>query len=181
MSFFTKNRIRNWLLIFLLVTNVATIGTIFYHRWKFRPGGPDRNTDMRFRLKEFIEHDLNFSTAQKTTLKTEKTAIEAKKDSLFDELDNFRVIVYNEYAKPKPNTAYIDSIAIQTGVTFAEINKSSLMEYNSLFNICDNTQKEKLSKFFKDMAADIVKEMKDDACGKNGDGDGDGDGPDDDD
>lgn len=158
MSFFTKNRIRNWLLVFLLVTNIATVGSILYHNWKFKQ--MMSKTDTHRRLKEFINTDLNFSEEQKAKLEEDKKNIRTKKENLYEQLENYRVLVYNEFSKVTPAVVVIDSIALQTGVTYAEINKSSIEQYYSLFALCNTEQKTKLAKFFKDMADDITSEMK---------------------
>jgi hypothetical protein len=157
MSFFTKNRIRNWLLIFLLVTNIATVGSIFYHSWKFKQR---MSTDTHRRLKDFIDNDLKFSDEQKAKLETDKKNIRTKKEDLYDKLENYRVEVYTEFSKASPDTTVIDSIARQTGVSYTEINRSSIEQYYSLFALCNAEQKTKLAKFFKDMATDISTEMK---------------------
>jgi hypothetical protein len=78
MSFFTKNRIRNWLLIFLLVTNVATISTIVYHSWRFRRM---ESTDTHARLRELIDSDLKLSVEQTTKYKAEKKLIQSKTET----------------------------------------------------------------------------------------------------
>jgi|GEM_PF-2516546 len=157
MSFFTKNRIRNWLLIFLLITNIATVGSIFYHSWKFKQR---MSTDTHRRLKDFIDTDLKFSEEQKSKLEADKKNKRNIKGDLFDQLENYRIAVYTEFSQTTPDTTVIDSIAKQTGVTYAEINRSSIEQYYSLFALCNSEQKTKLAKFFKDMAADITTEMK---------------------
>jgi len=157
MSFFTKNRIRNWLLIFLLVTNVATISTILYHDWKFKQR---MQNDTQVRLKGFIKDELKFSSEQNTKLQNNKKILENKKDELYDNFENSRIAIYDEFSKPKIDTTLIDSVVIQTGITFAEINKASILQYYYLFNLCNTQQKEKLANFFKDMATDIANEMK---------------------
>jgi hypothetical protein len=158
MSFFTKNRVRNWLLVFLLVTNVATISTILYHSWKFKQWASREDT--HYRLKKLIDEDLKFSTEQNEKLKADKEKTKAKKEALYDEFEGYRVVIYNELSKSDIDTSMIDSLVVLTGINAAELNKISIMQYYSIFKLCNAEQKTKLSKFFKDMANEIVTEMK---------------------
>jgi hypothetical protein len=157
MSYFTKNRIRNWLIIFLLVTNLATISTILYHSWQFKKM---ESCDTHARLRKFIDNELKFSAEQMAQLKADRKVIETRTNGFYDKFDNQRILIYNELAKPKPDTTLIDSVIMQSGVVSAGINRSSVLRYYSLFNICTAQQKEKLSVFFKNMANDVAKEMK---------------------
>jgi hypothetical protein len=128
-------------------------------------------TDTHRRMKEFIDTELKLSTDQKTKLETTKKDLEKKKDKLYDNLETYRIDAYTEFSKSNPNSSVIDSIVAQTGTTFAEINKASIMQYGSLFDICNAAQKEKLNKFFKDLAKDISDEMKKEKEENNNDDD----------
>jgi hypothetical protein len=118
------------------------------------------STDTHRRLKDFIDTDLKFSEEQKAKLEADKKNNRTKKENLYNQLENYRIVVYTKFSEPTPDTIVIDSIARQTGITYAEINRSSIEQYYSLFALCNAEQKIKLAKFFKDMAVDITTEMK---------------------
>lgn len=161
MHYFTKNRIKNWLLIFLLITNVTTISSILFHRSKFKE---QISKDTHYRIKKFIENDLKFTPEQNERYLVAKKELDAQRPQIYTCFDQQRIAIYKELAQPQIDSLKIDSLTLLMGPHFAKMNKLSIKKYYILFQICDSNQKSKLHNFFNKLADDISKEMEEKNC-----------------
>jgi Spy/CpxP family protein refolding chaperone len=167
MSFITKNRLKNWLLIFLLVTNVATISTILYHRWSFhrheREGSPQQ------KMKDFINNDLGLSTEQKAAIEKEHTASDSTREILFNKMENFRISIYSQFANALPDSAAISSSVESMSYIYSEINLLGVSHNLYMLNLCTADQKAKLKKKYEEIVNDMKAEQKEESEEKDDD------------
>lgn len=159
MKYFTKNRIKNILIIFLLISNIATIGSIMFHRWSYRHKHKHPHDNER-QLEQFINDEMGFSPEQMNRFQTDKKSYLKQKDSLFKNLQKYRTNMWNEYASPAPDKQKLDSLAINISENFLFLNKANNKHYLNLLNICDSSQKIRLKDKFKKMIEEIEKEEK---------------------
>ncbi|MFH0864599.1 MAG: hypothetical protein V1904_00280 [Bacteroidota bacterium] len=167
MSFVTKNRIKNWLLIFLLVTNAATISTILYHRLRFRMHMHEGNPHQK--MKEFIENDLGLSSEQKTKIEKEGRATDSIRETIFDKMGNYRISIYSEFSKPSPDLTVIDSLIKKMSSVFSEIYHLGVSHNIYMLDLCTAEQKVKLKKKYEEMVNDMKAEQQE--CKKEKDDD----------
>jgi len=161
MPYFTKNRIKSFLILFLLITNIATISSILFHRSKFKE---QISKDTHYRIKKFIENDLKFTPEQNERYLAAKKDLDAQRPLMYTRFDQHRIAIYKELAQPQIDSVKIDSLTLLMGPHFAQMNKLSIKKYYTLFQICDSTQKAKLHTFFSKLADDISKEMEEKNC-----------------
>ena len=126
MHYFTKNRIKNWLLIFLLITNVTTISSILFHRSKFKE---QISKDTHYRIKKFIENDLKFTPEQNERYLAAKKDLDAQRPLMYTRFDQHRIAIYKELAQPQIDSVKIDSLTLLMGPHFAQMNKLSIKKY----------------------------------------------------
>jgi hypothetical protein len=158
MNYFTKNRIKNIFIVFLLISNLATVGTIMYHRWAFSHKFEHQSKERQ--IEKFVNEELGFSADQKSRFQTDKQSFLKHKDSLFENLENYRINVWNEYASPTTDKEKLDSLAIEISENFLLLNKASNEHYLNLLKICDNSQKTKVREKYKKMIEEEEKEEK---------------------
>ena len=159
MKYFTKNRIKNILIIFLLISNIATIGSILFHRWSYIHKHKHPHEEER-QLEQFINDEMGFSSEQMNRFQTDKKSYLEHKDSLFKDLQKYRTNMWKEYASPTPNKQKLDSLAVKISENFLFLNKSNNEHYLNLLNICDSSQKIKLKDKFKKMIEEKAREEK---------------------
>jgi hypothetical protein len=160
MSFVTKKLLKNWLLIFLLVTNVATISTILYHRWNFRRHEHDGNSYGK--MKEFINNDLGLSAEQKLIIDNERKATDSTKEILFGKMETLRILVYSQFASVNPDSVLIDSLVRGMSSFYSEINSIGISHNLFMLNVCNAEQKAKLQKKYEEMITDMKAEQAED-------------------
>lgn len=167
MSFVTKTRIKNWILIFLLVTNVATISTILYHRWNFRRHMREDNPHQK--MKEFINNDIGLSTEQKAKIERERTSTDSTREIIFDKMGTYRISIYSEFSKSSPDLTVIDSMIKKMSSIFSEINYLGVSHNLYMLDLCNAEQKVKLKKKYEEMVNDMKTEQQE--CKKEKDND----------
>lgn len=158
MSFVTKNRIKNWLLIFLLVTNIATISTILYNRWTFHRHMQERNPQMK--MKEFINNDLGLSVEQKSKIDKEHEATDSSKEILMGKMESLRISIYSQFALSNPDSIVIDSLVKSMSSLYSDANSLGVSHNLFMLNICTAEQKIKLKKKYEEMVSDMKAEQK---------------------
>jgi hypothetical protein len=161
MSLVTKNRLRNWLLIFLLVTNVATISTILYHRWSFNRHRHEENSHQD--MKEFIRNDLGLSAEQKALFEKELNTTDSSREILFGKMENLRILIYSQFSVEKPDSAIISSSIESMSSIYSDINFLGVSHNLYLLNLCNTEQKARLQKKYEEMVNDMKAEQLEDS------------------
>ncbi|MDD5570888.1 MAG: hypothetical protein PHD97_06990 [Bacteroidales bacterium] len=157
MKFFTKQRVLILVIIFLLITNLATLFTIGYHRWMYRH---NYDNNPRARITKFIQEELNFSQKQMNEYQLSKKEFRNNEKKLYGDVCVTRLKIYKELSQQNPDTIKLDSLSKQFGSVFTEINKSNVKSYLKTIAICDEQQKVKLKGIFKEVYTNEEKKHK---------------------
>lgn len=157
MNFFLKKRISFWVILFLLFTNIATISTIVYHRNKFRKSMHFRNP--YHRLNEFVNEELKLSEAQQKKLESVKDSLHSSRKLRFDKISKAQQSMCLELANNNSNLKILDSLNTQISINIAQMSKTTLQYFIAVKNVCDDSQKQKLCYFFKQVQKDMEKDM----------------------
>lgn len=158
MKYFTKNRIKNILIIFLLFSNLATIGTIFYHRWNF--AHKYKHFDKEGQIDVFIKEEIGFSGKQTVSFEKDKQTFITIKDSLFKNLRKYKIAIWKEYGSLNTDVCTLDSLSLLITENFRALNKANHEHYFNLLKICNDSQKIKLKEKYKKLSEEDV------SCGK---------------
>ena len=149
MKFFNKQRSLILIIVFLLITNIATLGTILYHRWIFKTHN-DKN-EHKVKITKFVQEELNFSEDQMTKFKNYKTIYRLNEDRINDSIFIKRNLVFKELSKLNPDTLKIDSISKIIGNLNVLLYKNVINKYNKVRSLCNDEQKTKLCNLFNEL------------------------------
>ncbi|MFA6924358.1 MAG: hypothetical protein WC223_08905 [Bacteroidales bacterium] len=157
MRFLSKQRILILVIVFLLITNLATLFTIGYHKWLFKHsncGSP------RSRIIKFIQEELSFSQKQMDEYKLSKKEYRKKEKNLYNDVTIMRMMIYKELSQQNPDTIKLDSLAKEFGSIFTKLTKGNIESYLKTRAMCDEQQKTKLSGIFREVYSSEEKKQK---------------------
>lgn len=141
-----KDRIIQWLNIFLLVINISAFGTILLlNRQTPRKSMEKYNSD------DFLRKELKLSDEQFNKISMMDSEVFRIYQSLLDMecASNFRLV--EEMTSPAPSKARMDSIAQNIGKLQAGLKKQTIKHFDNVKSICNDEQKILLDQVLKEM------------------------------
>jgi hypothetical protein len=141
-----RNRIIQWLNIFLLVINVSAFGTILLLNKQVQPKSFDKyNSD------EFLKKELNLSNEQYQKILLMDSEVFRIYQSLLDMecASNFRLV--EELTSENPSKTKMDSIAVTIGKLRSGIKKQTVRHFENVKKICNTEQQILLDQLLKSM------------------------------
>lgn len=153
-TFFSQNKVLIWLIIFLLLLNIAAISSMIYQRVRlakdtsFIPHAPfHRDREMpgegRF-LREFLELD----TEQFEKFKVARHSFQMKAWEITEELREKKIEFLKELNRKNPDTGKIQKISEDIGDLHSDLRVETGNYYLELRAICHKEQQQKLYHFF---------------------------------
>jgi Spy/CpxP family protein refolding chaperone len=148
MNFLYKNRLMFWVLIVLVVVNLAALASFFlYPKSKSEPVccNPEEQQCNAFRqeLKLTDAQTLQVNEINKTYTETAKPVAVAIKET--------RTEILNELEKEKPDTLRLDTLTKQLSMLQMRIQKENISQYIALKRVCTTEQALKLSALYRDL------------------------------
>ncbi len=150
-----KYRISLWIIVILLATNLATIGSFYYHRisedtqtkteqkeYQSVPG-EQRTRFFREQLGLNDEQLIRFREINRTFNRTAK--------QLELSLAQLREEMIDELGRLDPDTARLDQIATEVGNNHRQLKQVTVTFYMEMKNRCTPGQQDKLHELFKAM------------------------------
>jgi len=141
-----KDRIIQWLNIFLLVINISAFGTILL----LNRQAPAKSLD-KYNSDDFLRSELKLSDEQFKKIALLDSEVFRIYQSLLDMecASNFRLV--EEMTSPAPSKARMDSITQNIGKLRAGLKKQSIKHFENIKSICDEDQKLLLDQLLKEM------------------------------
>jgi translation initiation factor 2 beta subunit (eIF-2beta)/eIF-5 len=141
-----RNRIIQWLNIFLLVINVSAFGTILL----LNKQAPAKSLD-KYNSDEFLKKELNLTSDQYKKILLMDSEVFRIYQSLLDMecASNFRLV--EEMTSESPSKMKMDSISINIGKLRAGIKKQTVKHFENIKSICNADQKILLDQLLKEM------------------------------
>ncbi len=141
-----KDRIIQWLNIFLLVINISAFGTILL----LNKQTPARSLE-KYNSDDFLRRELKLSDEQFKKIALLDSEVFRIYQSLLDMecASNFRLV--EEMTSPSPSKARMDSIAQNIGKLHAGLKKQTIRHFDNIKSICDEDQKLLLDQLLKEM------------------------------
>ena len=149
-----KNKIKNIIIIFLLVTNIATITTIVMHHQKMKKHFQDFNHkpphDMppEKHFDEFLIKELEFNKKQAQNFKVIRIQFIQNADKIHDSMIIFRETIDIELKNENPDSIKLFNAAKKIGHFHTELKLLSFQYILETKEICTKKQQKKLFEIF---------------------------------
>lgn len=152
-----KTTIKTWLIIILLVTNLATIVSFSYQRTKINrqlesnyPMRPSMNRQMGGR---FILNEMNLDEKQKEAFINHHQKFQYNARKIARSLDIKRNEFMQELALEKPNQKKLENIADEIGKYHKNLKMETVYFYQSLKEECRPDQLDELNTIFMELSS----------------------------
>ena len=151
---FTKTKVLIYIILALFLINVATIGTILWHKkgnrteWRENYG---KDKGKMSHKGDFIQKQLNLTDDQKISYEKYHKAFWEKTKLLLDSMQLNRQKFAEGLSANQPDTLELMRINNNMGALHIELKKNSLDFYFQLKKICTPAQQDTLKNIFKRM------------------------------
>lgn len=159
MAIFTKNNIKNSLIILLLITNITTITTILVHGHRqhnrMRENGFMENSNHRLSpdrdFNLFMESELGLNAEQKDDFKIFRHEFMEQSREVMEGMRDYRIQINEELKKENPNMEILNLAAEEIGNNHKQLKILSFEMLFKMKKVCTEEQQEKLVEVFIEM------------------------------
>ncbi len=141
-----------WLIIVLLVIlNITTLGTIFYHNKQ------NRNDKLAIVLDEnrqnpltgrFFRQNLGFDDSQMAAFRETNREFQHVANNLIFEMDSLKTEMFAELNSAQPDTAKLNNLSAHLGSHHVELKNITNHYYLKIKSVCKPSQQERLQEAF---------------------------------
>ena len=156
MDYFLKKSFTFWLIVLLIVINIAAIATMIYitqhrchkieHFEKMKCPTP----------RQYFIQELQLNEEQSKEFKMLHKQHRQQARVLYNQMIEKQSVLFEEIHKDNPDSLLINTLLNELGKLHVELQNEALQHYKSLQNICTPEQKKKLKVLYKDI---IVKKQ----------------------
>lgn len=157
MSYFSKNKSLAWILIILLLFNLAAIGTIIYKMYLPKHYSDqencmhDGNRKEHHCMKDLFKDELKLDATQTLQFDKARVAYFDTLSSIHKLMNQKKLEIMNDMVKPQPDTAMLNKETQELGSMFIKARKLFVSHYFELSKICNDQQRKKLDSLFTDV------------------------------
>lgn len=149
---FKNVKILSWLVIILLATNLATIGTIFYHTSVSSHETSIENSELPMeRRSRFFRDQLGLTPGQMESFRGFNQQFNRRSAQLSGELQQIREEILNELTSENTDTVRLNQLSAELGEKHKELKAETNKLYMELKELSDSTQKERLAFVFQSL------------------------------
>ena len=143
-----KNEIKRWFIYILTVFNIVAISTmLFIH---FTKPKPLHNPHERHkRVMNFLIDELQLNPEQTTRFKHLRNEHFEYTKGIRKNIRHSKKRMFEEVASDKPNTTYIDSVALYIGVLQSQLEQRTAHHFLSLKSLLNSDQSTQFDRIFK--------------------------------
>ncbi len=154
----TKKIILSALIIILIIINLSSLSTIYYHK-RIRDKKIEEFNDKKKQLHiggihRFIKEELKLDSLQFEQFREAYYKNMRESHNIAEKLNIYRYDMITEVAKINPNERELDKISRNIGDLHYELKKLSINHFMELKEICNEEQQENLQKLFMRMMED---------------------------
>ena len=147
-----RSKIYIWLIIILLVTNLATIGSVLYHVYTDKKAEPVQKTEMPNEQRtRFLVEQLNLNVEQADQFRNLNRTFNRTANPVTHELEQLRLEMLEELAASQPDKDKLENIAREIGDLHTELKETTIDFYLQMKSICTVEQQTKLYQIFHSM------------------------------
>ncbi len=137
--------------VLLLILNLTTLGTIFYHNQK------NKKDDVAIVLDEnrqnpltgrFFRQQLGFNDKQMDAFREANHEFQDKANGLIFEIDSLKSETFEELNSANPDTIRINELSTHIGKHHIELKNITNEFYLTVKSVCDSSQQEMLKEAF---------------------------------
>lgn len=150
---FRNTKILGWLVVVLLVTNLATVATVFYHL-KNEPQAEQTKTAEPVpgeRRTRFFKEKLQLTEEQMGPFREANRRFNRKARSVTEEMGSLRLEMLNELFADSANRNELEQIARQIGGEHEQLKLATCEFYLELKALCNEEQKAELAAIFQSL------------------------------
>lgn len=147
-----KTQILTWAVVFLAVTNVATIGTILYHNYREKQvkasvaiNSTDGNNMINGR---YLRQTLGFDNEQIAAFREINQSFRPAVHELTMMIDSLKTNMFSEMQKASPDTVLLRTLSGRIGEMHGQLKYETYNFFLKLKNICTPEQAKELEKTF---------------------------------
>ncbi len=174
MDFYTRNRASNWVLLILVILNLALLATIWYPRLnppekvtqteqkkqdgydkRYRRGDKYKETRDK-RLSGFLKRELNFTQEQLDKFMQLREEHFQKVSQFRRQVDDLRKEMMEQLLDDQLDSFRVEKFAEKMGQKTAELEKTVFYHFIELMGVCDSEQKSK----YKSLLREILNQLK---------------------
>lgn len=149
MNFFLKKQVSAWLVILLLLINIAAILTIIYHVYF------DENQEQTITVTtdpgKIITRELNLDQDQMEKYKDLQSYFNQESEPVVEKMTKARFGILEELSLPDPDTSKLDSLALVIGDFHYQLKRITIDHLLKVKAICDSSQQDQLKTLIRDM------------------------------
>jgi hypothetical protein len=143
MSYFKQNQTTLWILLAVVLFNIAAIVTIYYKM--NHPGCKNAYVEEKGCFQSYLKTELNLTPVQAEKFETEKTRYHDTVMTVDKLMMLKRELITDEMTKVTADTAILYKTSDELGALYAKTRKLYINHYFELSKICNAEQKKKLA------------------------------------
>ena len=145
-----------WIIIILLATNLATIGSFLYRRYSETQQVENEDAAVSVQVPteqrtRFFREQLDLSSSQVDEFRFINRHFNRSANPITAELETLRSRMVDELGKEKHDTTALNRITERIGELHTDLKEETIEFYINMKNVCDEEQKVKLYELFKAM------------------------------
>jgi Spy/CpxP family protein refolding chaperone len=147
-----KSQLLIWALVLLVILNVATIGTILYHKYQSTPVSNNIaiNTGVEVNMLngQFFRQTLGFNDVQLDAFRDINQMFRPTARMLTYRIDSLKNEMFSALQKESPDTVRLNTMSTQIGELHGRLKYETYHFYLDLKKICTPAQSAELEKAF---------------------------------
>jgi len=148
METYKKNRLLFWLLIVLVVINIAAMASFFiFSKEAFVPSGSEQPA---MTCTGFCQ-ELDMSPAQTGKVEAINNIYQNNAGAIVAEIKNKRMEILDELNKENPDTSLTNKMAYELSLVQSSLQRENIRQYLELKKVCTPEQAQRLSALYRDL------------------------------
>lgn len=147
-----RMQLLTWAVVLLVITNIATVGTILYHNYKESMAADDiaigTGTGINMLNGRYFRQELGFNDVQMKSFRESNQAFRPYAMGIIDGVDSLKTEMFNELLKTAPDTVKLNELSDQIGNMHGKLKYETYHFYLSIKKVCDPAQGLALGKAF---------------------------------
>ncbi len=148
MNFFNRTKITFWVMIVLIVINIAALISYFYFS---RPACETPGCETRNQPGKVLQSALGLTAEQAEKVAAINEVYQQAAGPVSASIKENRGLIITEMEKENPDTAAINTLIRQLSELQIALQKENVRQYMELKKVCNSEQAQKLSAFYREL------------------------------
>lgn len=159
----TKRNLALWAIGLLIILNLSSLGTIWFHRYQFKKANKHEHRESRFegrrgqmsqrmhRVPRFIDGSMELSEQQKEVIDTIWNHFNTKRRVLEDSMNKNRVRMFDIMMEESLDSGMYEELSQSQSILFRELNDTMLEMNRTLRDNLTEEQRQIMTQKMKEM------------------------------